>query len=102
MWTLIRTGSRIGLASLVLGALLLLSAGSGVSRASGVTATPTVVTVPISVGNAGQVKAVARLGEGTVNSVAWSPDGSNLAVAGSLGVRVYEIDSLDALPSALG
>jgi WD40 repeat protein len=34
--------------------------------------------------------AVARLGKGSVNAVAFSPDGKILAVAGSIGVHLYD------------
>tara|TARA_B100000959_G_C14637323_1_gene482789 strand:- start:161 stop:580 length:420 start_codon:yes stop_codon:yes gene_type:complete len=57
--------------------------------------------------NAGQVQELVRLGRGTAESVAISPDGGTLAVAGSVGVSLYEINTLDLIglvewPEAMG
>ena len=35
----------------------------------------------------------ARLGKGTINGIAYSPDGSRLAVGGSIGIWVYDADT---------
>ena len=50
-----------------------------------------ILTPPITTGNVHQVKELARLGRGTVNALAVSPDGTKLAVAGSLGVWLYDL-----------
>ena len=34
--------------------------------------------------------AIARLGKGTINEIAYSPDGNRLAVAGSIGIWLYD------------
>ena len=34
--------------------------------------------------------AKARLGKGTINEIAYSPDGTRLAVAGSVGIWIYD------------
>ncbi len=46
--------------------------------------------------NIGELTELAQLGNGTIHSVAWSPDGESLAVAGALGVWLYEVDNLGA------
>lgn len=52
---------------------------------------------PISVDSAARVEEVARWGRGLLNSVAWSPDGSTLAVGSSLGAYLYEAETLEAI-----
>ncbi|MGC8947394.1 MAG: WD40 repeat domain-containing protein, partial [Anaerolineae bacterium] len=47
--------------------------------------------------NAGQVAQLARWGKGTVNQVAFSPDGRLLAVASSLGVYLYDAETLEEI-----
>ena len=37
--------------------------------------------------------AIARLGKGTINKITYSPDESQLAVAGSIGIWVYDADT---------
>ncbi len=49
----------------------------------------------ISPQNAGRVAQLARWGKGTVNRVAWSPDGRLLAVASSLGIYLYDAQTLE-------
>lgn len=44
------------------------------------------------------VELVARLGRGYVQTAAWSLDGTRLAVAGSIGVWVYDTSDWDAEP----
>lgn len=47
---------------------------------------------PITRDNVTQLTEVARLGAGTINNVAWSPDGETIAAAGVRGVFVYPSD----------
>ncbi len=49
----------------------------------------------ISPQNAGQVTQLARWGKGTVNMVKYSPDGRFLAVASSLGIYLYDAQTLE-------
>jgi WD40 repeat protein len=49
----------------------------------------------ISPENADQVVQLARWGRGTANGVAFSPDGRLLAVASSLGVYLYDAETLE-------
>lgn len=53
-------------------------------------------TAKITSENAAQVVELARMGNGTVNGVAVSPDGNTLALYGSLGIWFYNIDALSA------
>ena len=39
-------------------------------------------------------RAIARLGKGSIRDIAYSPDGSRLAVAGSVGIWVYDTGSV--------
>lgn len=48
-------------------------------------------TVPITTENAARVQEIARLGRGVIRTAAWSPDGSLLAVATTLGVWVESL-----------
>jgi WD40 repeat protein len=50
------------------------------------TATPSTVSTPLA--------QLAMLGEGTVNALAWSPDGKRMAVGGSLGIHLYDAETL--------
>jgi WD40 repeat protein len=43
-----------------------------------------------------QVEEVARLGDGRIAKAVWSPDGKRIALAGTVGVRIIEVDDLDA------
>lgn len=55
--------------------------------------------VPITADNADEIVELARYGDGVFgSSLAWSPDGQTLAVAGSLGVWLYDGDDLEAPP----
>jgi WD40 repeat protein len=56
---------------------------------------------PIKPDNAIRIKLLAMLGRGTINQIAWSPDGKTLAVDGSLGVRLYNSSGLDYSPRLL-
>ena len=46
--------------------------------------------------------AIARLGKGEIRDIAYSPDGSRLAVAGSLGIWVYDVSSGEELALLTG
>jgi WD40 repeat protein len=50
---------------------------------------------PITPDNAAELTQIARLGSGVVRALAWSPDGSRLAVATSIGVWLYDGNRLD-------
>lgn len=52
--------------------------------------------VPITVENADKVVELARIGSGTIAETAWSPDGTLLLFASSLGVWVYDTRTPDA------
>jgi WD40 repeat protein len=60
-----------------------------------------VANAPITPANASQVVQLARLGIGTNNDMAYSPDGSVLAVASSTGIYLYDNDQklIDILPT---
>src|SRR4051812_38425352 len=47
----------------------------------------------ISVENASQVAQLSTLGRGWIRSIAWAPDGKNLALAGSLGIWMHQVNS---------
>jgi WD40 repeat protein len=51
----------------------------------------------IAADNINQIEEVGRLGRGTVIAIATSPDGKTLAVAGSLGVWLYDAETLELL-----
>jgi WD40 repeat protein len=60
----------------------------------------------ISTENASDLEQLAVLGQGTIggrtsNTIAWSPDGETIALAGSIGVWLYEVDNLGAEPRLL-
>ena len=46
--------------------------------------------------------AKARLGKGTITEIAYSPDGTRLAVSGSRGVWIYDAQSGDELDLLTG
>ena len=48
--------------------------------------------------NAGEIVQVARIGNGVINEMAWSPNGITLGIASSLGVWLYDTDQPDAPP----
>ena len=48
---------------------------------------------PISVDNADRISELAIWGNGSANDLAYSPDGSTLAVASSLGIYLYDDNS---------
>ena len=41
--------------------------------------------------------AIARIGKGSINEIAYSPDGTKLAVASTIGVWIYDADTLKEL-----
>ena len=47
--------------------------------------------------NVSQVEELMRLGEGTIEEIAWSPDGTMLAAAGSIGIHLYDSQSLEEI-----
>ncbi len=63
---------------------------------------PTATSLPassdaITAQNADRMAELARLGRGTLNQMTISPDGQTLAVASSLGVWLYDVESLKSL-----
>jgi WD40 repeat protein len=53
--------------------------------------------LPISADNAQLVTQLARLGKGAAGLIAWSPDGDQIALAHSLGVYLYDAQSLQQI-----
>jgi len=49
----------------------------------------------ITAANAGQVEQLARLGKGRIREIAYSPDGSLIALASSIGIYLYDSQSLE-------
>src|SRR5690606_7540837 len=49
----------------------------------------------ISAANAASMEQLARWGKGTVNQIAYSPDGSLLAVASSIRIYLYDAQTLE-------
>jgi WD40 repeat protein len=56
---------------------------------------------PITTENAGQLTQLMRLGRGTSEALAYSPDGSTIAVSGTIGVWLYDADALDTVREPL-
>ncbi|MBZ0282045.1 MAG: hypothetical protein K8L97_15000 [Anaerolineae bacterium] len=56
---------------------------------------------PITPENAGQLQLISEMGNGYIGDLAWSVDGSQLAVSGMKGVWVYESDNAEAEPRLL-
>ena len=51
----------------------------------------------ISMNNVTDLQLLARWGSGTIEEIAWSPDGNWLAAGGSIGVHVYDLHSLEVV-----
>lgn len=51
----------------------------------------------ITTDNAANLSELIRLGRGTADYIAWSPDGANLLVGGTLGVWLYDSTALDTM-----
>jgi WD40 repeat protein len=86
---------------ILLGALFLLPA---MLRAQGTVPTAPAINTnlaAITLENAAQITSLARIGRGPVNDLAWSPDGSRLAVAGSAGLWLYDAAAPEAEPLLL-
>jgi len=47
--------------------------------------------------NAAKVEELMRLGKGSIEDIAWSPDGSRLAVAGRNNIYLYDSQSLEEI-----
>src|SRR5260221_7616860 len=58
--------------------------------------------VPITSASASQVTEQARLGQGRLGPLAWSPDGKILIVSSSVGLWRYQADHLELAPQLLG
>jgi WD40 repeat protein len=76
--------------------LVLLSLPTNITAAQG--GTGTVITPE----NADQIELLAQMGRGRVNDLAWSPNGTRLAVATSRGIELLDEVDLTALPRQLG
>ena len=51
---------------------------------------------PITVENLDELTLLATLGEGNINDIDWSPDGTTIAVASTRGIRLHNADDLNA------
>ena len=60
-----------------------------------------VVTITPSPTDIVSIKAVTQFGRGTISQISYSPNGKLLAVAGSLGVWLYQTNDLNASPRLL-
>ncbi len=78
---------KISVFLLVIGMLISVSIGSAQDSGREV----------ITPDNAGQLQELIRLGRGSADFVAWSPDGANILVGGSLGVWQYDATALDTM-----
>ncbi len=118
VWAAGAGGALLALVALVWGGWTLLSGliGPGVDPTAAPTqppatvASPAAVTepatlapptieaaVPITAANAGQLEQVLRLGRGTTTDLAFSPDSGRLAVSGSLGIWIYDLQTEEPL-----
>jgi len=57
------------------------------------------LTQTISAQNAGELRLISQWGYGRGNDIAWSPDGSQLAVAASSGLLVFDAENLSLIAS---
>ncbi len=53
--------------------------------------------VPIAAASPNEVQELAILGRGDIRDVAWSPDGTTLAVASSIGIWLYHAETLEVV-----
>ena len=53
--------------------------------------------IPITADNIDQVTELLRIGRGTINQVVYNPDGTTLAVATSIGVWLYDAETLETV-----
>ena len=60
-------------------------------------ATATLMPAVISSSEVVELRQLARWGKGMVNEVVWSPDGKTFAVASSLGIYLYDTQTLEQL-----
>lgn len=74
---------------LLLSVMIVIGANLSLAQDSGRT--------PISVDNASQLQELMRLGRGSAEAVAWTPDGSTILVGGTLGVWKYDATALDTM-----
>src|SRR5437016_6079090 len=56
---------------------------------------------PITAANAKQITQLMRIGNGTITVPAWSPDGKQIAIGGSLGVWLFQANSMGTAPHLL-
>lgn len=63
------------------------------------TVTPTPHPLAINVQNASQIKLQKTIGAGTVNDVAWSPNGNVIAIAQDFDILFYDSSSLELIGS---
>src|SRR5215210_5800435 len=56
---------------------------------------------PITAQTAAEVRSLARLGRGTLNELAWSPNGKIVAIASSIGIWLYQAGNFEATPLLL-
>lgn len=56
--------------------------------------TATLSPLAISSENADKIMELARWGKGLMNTIAWSPSGETIAVAGALGIYIYDTKTL--------
>ena len=61
----------------------------------------TTVPIGITAENVTQLQQVERLGDGHIYDMAWSPDGATIALAGSIGIWLYDAEQPDAPPRLL-
>ena len=90
---------RVAIRCMVWAVLLVALLGAGNFAAAQGPSTPT--REPITLENAERVTELTRFGNGWVGDVAWSPDGETLALAGALGVWLYDANDLAAEPRLL-
>ena len=55
----------------------------------------------ITAANAAQVKTIKTIGDGTIQDYDWSPDGKQIAVAGTLDARIYDTTHFNVPPHTL-